>query len=60
VRLKQSFGIFKLTQDQPTGANTANELDNANNSTDPTKFSISGTVTPLAGAAPLPTTNPLP
>ncbi|BCG69817.1 hypothetical protein MesoLj113a_09750 [Mesorhizobium sp. 113-1-2] len=60
MRIRQLAGTVKVTQDSPTAGNTATELDNANGSTDPTKFSISGTVTFSAGNAPLPTTNPLP
>ncbi|MGY4474688.1 cadherin domain-containing protein [Bradyrhizobium sp. USDA 3364] len=60
VRIKESFGTVKVTQDAPTAGNTATELDNANGSTDPTKFSISGTVDFSQGAPPLPTTNTLP
>ncbi|MGF6429211.1 cadherin domain-containing protein [Bradyrhizobium elkanii] len=60
VRIKESFGTVKVTQDAPTAGNAGTELDNANGSTDPTKFSISGTVGFTQGTPPLPTTNTLP
>ncbi|WP_246675438.1 right-handed parallel beta-helix repeat-containing protein [Mesorhizobium sp. B2-3-4] len=60
VRFKQSFGIFKVTQSAATAGAIAGELDDANGINDPTKFNISGTVSYSQGAAPLPTTNPLP
>ncbi|TPN59303.1 hypothetical protein FJ981_06280 [Mesorhizobium sp. B1-1-4] len=60
MRIKQTAGTVRVTQDAATASNVGTELDNANGSTDPTKFSISGTVTFSGGPAPLPTTNPLP
>jgi hypothetical protein len=61
MRIKQTSGTVKVTQDAATAGNTATELDNANGSTDPTKFSIAGTVTfSVPGLPPSPTTNPLP
>ncbi|MBZ9922374.1 hypothetical protein LB579_32425, partial [Mesorhizobium sp. BR1-1-7] len=60
MRIRQLAGTVNVTQGTPTAGNTATELDNANGSTDPTLFNISGTVTFSAGAPPLPTTNPLP
>ncbi|MCA6125559.1 cadherin domain-containing protein [Bradyrhizobium sp. WSM 1704] len=60
VRIRELNGTVKVTQDSPTAGNAATELDNANGSTDPTKFNISGTPDFGQGAAPLPTTNPLP
>ncbi|AGB43369.1 hypothetical protein Mesau_00885 [Mesorhizobium australicum WSM2073] len=61
VRIKQTGGTVKVTQGTPTAASVATELDDANGINDPTKFSISGTVTfSAAGLPPLPSTNPLP
>ncbi|TPL82736.1 hypothetical protein FJ950_20505 [Mesorhizobium sp. B2-3-14] len=61
VRIKQTGGTVKVTQGTPTAASIATELDDANGINDPTKFSISGTVTfSAAGLPPLPSTNPLP
>ncbi|MEZ2328462.1 hypothetical protein AB6802_01905 [Mesorhizobium sp. RCC_202] len=63
VRLKQSYGIFKVTQSAATAGANVGELDDANGINDPTKFSTSSTSGSIQygqGAAPLPTTNPLP
>ncbi|CDX25320.1 conserved exported hypothetical protein [Mesorhizobium plurifarium] len=63
VRLKQSYGVFKVTQSAATVGANAGELDDANGINDPTKFSTSSTSGSIQygqGAAPLPTTNPLP
>ncbi|WP_225248149.1 hypothetical protein [Mesorhizobium sp. J8] len=63
VRLKQSYGVFKVTQSAATAGANAGELDDANGINDPTKFSTSSTSGSIQygqSAAPLPTTNPLP
>jgi hypothetical protein len=60
LRIKELAGTVKVTQAAPTAAVNSAELDDANGGNNSTKFNISGTVLFGQGAAPLPTTNPLP
>ncbi len=54
MRLRRLNGTVKVTQAAPTAAANAAELDDANGFNDPTKISLSGTISYSQGTPPLP------